>query len=67
MENINESEQWKLSGDCSKCRRKPYCKTGCKKNDERTTAEVSRMIWGKIPSATRDFLIKYDKDYIDFK
>lgn len=24
------SEQWKIMGDCSQCRRQPYCKKACK-------------------------------------
>ena len=27
--NINENEQWKLKGDCSKCRRQPFCRKKC--------------------------------------
>lgn len=26
---INESEQWKLNGQCGKCRRANYCKQDC--------------------------------------
>lgn len=26
---ISKTEQWKLSGDCSKCRRKSYCNKRC--------------------------------------
>lgn len=26
---INNSEQWKLTGDCSKCRREKYCSKPC--------------------------------------
>lgn len=26
---IPENEQWKLEGNCMKCRRKPYCKKCC--------------------------------------
>ena len=30
MENkVDESEQWKLRGDCSKCRRQPFCRKRC--------------------------------------
>lgn len=64
MDHINESEQWKLSGDCSKCRRKPYCSHACKKNEKRVGAEVSRLIWDHMPSATKDFLLKYGGKYL---
>lgn len=28
-ETINENEQWKLKGDCSKCRRRAHCQKAC--------------------------------------
>lgn len=31
---INESDQWLLDGDCSKCRREKYCTKRCKKQQE---------------------------------
>lgn len=29
MERIQENEQWKLDGDCRKCRRVKYCSKPC--------------------------------------
>ena len=29
MENIPVTDQWKLGGDCSKCRRANYCSKDC--------------------------------------
>lgn len=29
MENIPASDQWKLEGECSKCRRANYCSKDC--------------------------------------
>lgn len=44
MENINENEQWKSGGDCSKCRRQNYCSKECRQCSDRG----SRMIKGKL-------------------
>lgn len=37
---INDSEQWKLNGDCSKCRREKYCSKPCTKNKRRTNTII---------------------------
>ena len=29
MNNIPETDQWLLNGECNKCRRKSYCKKKC--------------------------------------
>ena len=29
MNNIPETDQWLLTGECNKCRRQPYCKKIC--------------------------------------
>lgn len=29
MEQIQENEQWKLNGNCEKCRRSNYCSKPC--------------------------------------
>lgn len=29
MSNIPETEQWKLNGDCKKCRRAEHCRKDC--------------------------------------
>ena len=36
----DKSEQWKLKGQCSICRRKSYCKNICKANKENFKQEV---------------------------
>ena len=28
-ETVEETEQWKLTGDCDKCRRQPFCRKQC--------------------------------------
>lgn len=41
---INENEQWKLNGDCSKCRRENYCSKPCSANKK----SVDLMIMSAI-------------------
>ena len=40
MERIPENEQWKLSGDCKKCRRGNYCSTPCRLAESRAKREL---------------------------
>lgn len=42
MDTINISEQWKLDGDCSKCRRSKYCNKDCKAHNHRRQAYIHR-------------------------
>ena len=44
METIQENEQWKLSGDCTKCRRKNYCSKPCTRCNRRARAEMKRVV-----------------------
>ena len=41
------SEQWKLNGQCSICRRKSYCKKQCKANKENFKTEVKNTFTNK--------------------
>lgn len=52
MEKINETEQWLLNGDCSKCRRKNYCSKGCTKYNRRTKAELYSLVANKMNEMT---------------
>lgn len=38
---IPVSDQWKLEGNCSICRRKNYCQRRCTANHRRTNAMIS--------------------------
>ena len=49
---VDNSEQWKLSGDCSKCRRKNYCSKGCTKYNRRTKAELYSLVANKMNEMT---------------
>lgn len=44
METIQENEQWKLSGDCTKCRRNNYCSKPCTRYNRRARAEMKRLV-----------------------
>lgn len=52
MEKIAETEQWLLNGDCTKCRRKSYCKKACTKSKRRLNAHMKMLIEGKMNELT---------------
>lgn len=52
MNKIPENEQWKLIGDCDKCRRKNYCKTKCTINKKRTKAYVRDLVYDAMNIVT---------------
>lgn len=37
MENIPITDQWKLKGECAKCRRANYCHKDCSAHKKRTS------------------------------
>ena len=39
-----QTEQWKLDGNCKECRRKNYCKKYCSKRKRRINYEVHNAI-----------------------
>lgn len=44
MEQIQENEQWKLNGNCEKCRRNNYCSTPCTHHNRRIRAEFKGLV-----------------------
>ena len=52
MNKIDETEQWKLGGNCSKCRRKNYCSKGCTSYNRRTEAELYSLVANKMNEMT---------------
>ena len=44
MEQIQENEQWKLNGNCEKCRRNNYCSTPCTHHNRRIRAELKGVV-----------------------
>lgn len=57
MDTINISEQWKLNGDCSKCRRSKYCSKDCKAHDRRQQA----YLHGAVCEAMIKTILKKEK------
>lgn len=46
------SEEWKSDGDCSKCRRKSYCGTSCKANEQ-----WKQRHWSETVAAVIDYAV----------
>lgn len=44
MSRIPETDQWLLSGNCEKCRRRNYCNKPCTKGKRRRDAEIRSMV-----------------------
>ena len=42
-EQIPETDQWKLNGNCEKCRRASYCHTPCGAKKKRSAREVRNL------------------------
>lgn len=57
-EQIPETEQWKLNGDCKKCRRAEYCRKKCtawkKTSDALTRSLCHSIIDNVMPSSIAD-------------
>ena len=52
MSEINKTEQWKLDGKCSLCRRKNYCSKPCKKANQAKQAFIKSAIRDIMDDAT---------------
>ena len=52
MEKIPETDQWLLNGECSKCRRQPYCKTTCTRAARRRESEMYAFMSEKLDEVT---------------
>ena len=48
----NESEQWLLNGDCSKCRRNNYCSKACTRCKRKTKALMQSLVANAMNKAT---------------
>lgn len=44
MDQIQENEQWKLSGNCEKCRRNNYCSKSCTRHNRRIKSEFNGLV-----------------------
>ena len=49
---MDNSEQWKLNGDCSLCRRKNYCSKPCTMNKRDTQAMIHSLVANKLNEMT---------------
>ena len=52
MAEVNETEQWLLSGDCNKCRRKPYCSKPCTIAKRHAEREREALVASLLNEAT---------------
>lgn len=52
MERIEDNKQWKLQGDCTKCRRLSYCSKPCTHCDRRKRAEFKSLMAGAMNQLT---------------
>lgn len=41
---MTETEQWKLDGDCDKCRKQKYCSKSCKTNEHHVYTEIRAAV-----------------------
>ena len=44
VKSIDESEQWKLDGLCSKCRKQKYCGSVCKAAKTSDRREIQQLV-----------------------
>lgn len=51
-EMSDKTEQWKLDGDCSLCRRKNYCSNRCTRNKRKSEMLVRSLITSKLDEIT---------------
>lgn len=49
---MDNTEQWKLNGDCRLCRRKKYCTKMCKRCKAETRLEMQHIIANALDKAT---------------
>lgn len=57
MENFDQADQWKLNGECAKCRRRNYCHRDCTAKRKRDQALIQQAannaFTGKFSSLKR--------------
>ena len=67
---VNERDRWLIDGDCSKCRRDPYCSKQCKKSKEAVRAAVRKIIMektglGDIKKAVKEIVGMPDEEELN--
>ena len=57
MENIDQTNQWELNGECAKCRRRNWCHRDCtakRKIDQALIQQTANKVFtDKFPSLKR--------------
>lgn len=61
MEQIQENEQWKLNGNCEKCRRNNYCSTPYTHYNRRIRAEFKGLVADTMNKMTGEVMEAIDK------
>ncbi len=63
---IDEADQWLRGGECSRCRRKKYCRKACTANNDRMKAAALGMLAAKCPAAVKvmDMLSSGERSYL---
>ena len=60
---ISETDQWKLNGDCSKCRRQEFCRKNCsaknRRQDRLFRGALSAYCRKTMPSTLADNMEKW--------
>ena len=68
MERPEQNEQWKLSGDCSKCRRSSYCTKPCSANKRVNHQLMQSLVANKMNEMTggamKHIIDKTVRDYV---
>ena len=49
---MDKTEQWKLDGDCSLCRKNNYCSKPCTRNKRETEIMIRSMVASKLNEMT---------------
>ena len=49
---MDKTEQWKLDGDCSLCRKKNYCSKPCTRNKRETEIMMRSFVASKLNEKT---------------
>ena len=49
---MDKTDQWKLDGDCSLCRKNNYCSKPCTRNKRKTEIMMRSMVASKLNEMT---------------
>lgn len=63
MENINQSNQWELNGECAKCRRRNYCSRDCTAKRKKDQEILDRIVGNAVNTQTNDYFNRLGEKY----